>query len=173
MIHEFEILALYEDLVPSRLQRFFQTEELCCCRKIQRTAAVISHDADLILTITNQLARNRKFARRAERVLSRDLFCSDRSSIHQQLVTNNRLNFAADAQVVVECQHNDRCVARITPLRAASILYEPICHRLDQLVPRIDSEQSTKGERRCFDAAIRPAPVNSILAPVRSSDHRW
>src|SRR6185369_3722764 len=86
--------------------------------------------------------------------------------------SNHRLDLATDAQVVVERQDDDRRVARVAPLRAASVLDEPVSNRLDQLVLRIDREQRAQDERSRFDTTVRPTPVKPILAPVRRSHHR-
>src|SRR6185369_15333095 len=104
MIHELEILAPHEDLIPCRLQRLFQTEELRSGRKVKWPTAILPHDADLIRPVVKQFARNVELAGRAESVIRRDLFSGDRSSIYRQLVSNHRLDLATDAQVVVERQ---------------------------------------------------------------------
>jgi len=44
-------------------------------------------------------------------------------------------------------------------------------YRLDQFVLRIDCQQRAQCERGCFDAAIRPTPVNAVFAPVCRSHH--
>ena len=64
----------------------------------------------------------------------------------------------------------DRSVARVAPLRAATIFDEPIRNRLDQFVARLDGEQRPQSEGRRLDASVRPPPVNSIFAPMRRAD---
>src|SRR5262245_59602987 len=129
MIHQFEILALHEDLIACRIQRLFQTEELRRSRKVKWTTAALSHDADLILPVAQQLARDRKLTGSAECIVSSDLFGRDRSSIYQQVVSHYRLHFAANAQVIVQRKDHDRRVARVVPLCATPVLNEPVGDR--------------------------------------------
>jgi len=87
------------------------------------------------------------------------------------LVTHRGLHFTADTQVIVQRQNHDRRVARVAPLRATTILHQPVRNRLDQLVLRIDREERAQNKRRRLDTTFRPAPVNTVFAPVRGSHH--
>src|ERR1700752_844557 len=146
MIDEFEILAPYEDLIARRLQRLFQTEEFRCRRKVKRTTTAIPHNADLVWSITKQLARDCKLTGRTKRVVCCNLSSRHRISVYYQLETNRRLDLSTNPQIVVQRKHDNCRVACVAPLRPASILYQPVCDWLDQLVLRIYRQQSTKNE---------------------------
>src|SRR6185369_2204674 len=94
------------------------------------------------------------------------------SSVYQQVITHRRLNLSASSKILIQRQDNDCRIASITPLSATSILYQPICDRLNQLVLGIDGQQSTEHKRCSFDSAIGPTPEDPVLTPVSSSDDR-
>ena len=86
-------------------------------------------------------ARNRELARRAERIVGADLFGRTELPFTSSSYPSDGCNSPLCPQVVVEGQHHDRGVARVAPLGAAPVLDQPIGHRLDQFVLRIDRQQ--------------------------------
>src|SRR5439155_12061023 len=172
MIDQFEILTTYEDLVAGGRDRFFQAEEFRLGREIDRTGAAAAADCDLVLTVANDGTGNLELGRGAERIIRGDLFRGDRLSVYQQLVAHVRLNLTRDAEVVIQRHYHDRRIASVAPLRAATILDQPVGNRFDQSVLGIDFQQRPQRERSGFDAAVGPTPVDTIFAPVRRADYR-
>ncbi len=131
---------------------------------------MLPHNADFI-RVLDQLRINREPARRVEHVCPAHFLLRDGLAVHDQLIFQVRLKFAAHAQVIVHRQHHDGGVARVAPLRATPILDQPVRDRLDEFVLRINRKQRAQCERRRLHAAVRPAPVNAVLAPMCCSHH--
>src|ERR1044071_3138798 len=129
-------------------------------------------DANLIGPISNQGRINIESAWSAECVLGCQFSRCDLVIVHHQVVFNVWLKLSAAAQVLVHGQYGNSRVASVAPLRAASILDEPVCDRLDELVGRINGQQRSQSEGSSFNSALGPTPVDAVFAPVCSGNHR-
>ena len=143
---ELEVLACDEDFAAARGHGFFEAEELA-----------VAH----VLGIERELARS------AQHLGGRELALRQTLAVDQQLVLDVAVELAASLEVGVERQDRDRRVARVGPLRRATVLQEPGQRRVDERVLGVDRDQRAQHEGRRLDAAVGPARPDAVLAPVR------
>ena len=169
---ELVVLAADEDLVAGGRHRLDQCEERRLDREVDRPRAVAADDPELVGAAADVLRVDHEPARRTQRVLGGNFPGGNHGAVDDQVVLEAGLELAADLQVVIERQHGDRGVAGVGPLAAAAILDEPVRDRLDELVAGRDREHRPQRERRRLDAAVGPAPVQAVFAPVGGADDR-
>ena len=110
-----------------------------------------------------------KSAWRGENIRAADFFGCDARAIDDQFIFEVSFQLTAGLEIIVHRQDHDSRVARAVPLGPSPIPDQPVGHRFDQLVSGIDGQKSAQGKGGGLDAAIRPAPINAILAPMRGA----
>src|SRR5262245_50079351 len=126
MRNQLEVLPANKNFVASGRDRLLQAEELRLRGEVERSLPAFPQNPNFIGSVSDQLRIDVKTAGSFHHLSGSDLLSSDGRTINQQLKVKVCLQFTALAEIVIESEKSDGCVARVAPLCATAVLDKPV-----------------------------------------------